>query len=75
MVEAQAMLAQSLVERTLAGVTKGRVPDIVYQRKRLGQVGVQLQRIRKGARDLRNFHRVRQARAEMVRRLARTSAF
>jgi hypothetical protein len=43
------------------------MPDIVRQSQRLGQILIQAQRPTGGPRDLRHFHRMRQAAAEMVR--------
>ncbi|GGA41460.1 hypothetical protein GCM10011395_09670 [Sphingomonas psychrolutea] len=40
--------------------------DIVRERERLGQIFVQAERARDGARDLRHLEAVRQADAEMV---------
>ena len=47
-------------------MAKGRVAHVMHQRQRFHQVGVQAQRLRHGAADLRHFQRVRQAIAEMV---------
>ena len=44
----------------------GRVPHVMHQRQRLHQVGVQAQRLRHRAADLRHFQRVRQAIAEVI---------
>ena len=65
-IETQAVLAQLVVERALSGMAKGRMPDIVRQRQRLGQVLIQPQRARHGPRNLRHFHGVGQAAAEVI---------
>ena len=40
--------------------------DVVHQRQRFGQIDVQIERGGDGARDLRDFHGVRQAGAKVV---------
>ena len=50
---------QRAVERVLAGVTEGRVAEIVAEPDRLGQILVQAQRPRDDARDRRRLERVR----------------
>ncbi len=47
-------------------MSKRRMPDVVHQRQRLGQIDIQIERSGDGARDLRDFHGVRQAGAEVV---------
>ena len=59
-------LAQEAVEDVLAGVAERRVPEVVAERDRLGQVLVQAERAGDAAGDLRDLDRVRQARAEVV---------
>jgi hypothetical protein len=51
-----------------AGVTEGRMADIVDQGQRLGQVFIQSQGGGHGTRNLRYFHRMGQPRTEMIRR-------
>ncbi len=70
-VKAVAVRAQQFVKFPLAGVPKGRVPDVMHESKRLGQVGVESQRIRYRAGDLRYFDRVREPVAEMVGKTSR----
>ena len=53
-------------ERLLAGVAERRVPQIVPERDGLGQVLVQPERPRDGARDLRHLERVGEPGAEVV---------
>ena len=55
-----------MVERLFAGVTEGRMADVVDQGERLGQIRIQAQGRGHGARDLRHFKRVREAAAEVV---------
>ncbi len=57
---------QHLVQRVFAGVPEGRVAEIVNQRHAFGQILIQLQRARQGASNLRNFDRMRQARAVVI---------
>ncbi len=54
------------LERVLAGVAEGRVAEVMRQRHRLGQFGVEVERPRDGARDLRHLDRMGQPRAEIV---------
>ena len=58
--------SQRVGERLLAGVAERRVPEVVPERDRLGQVLVQLQRAGHRARDPDHLQRVRQARAVVV---------
>ncbi len=59
-------LVQRAVERLLAGVAEGRVAEVVPEADRLGQVLVQPQRPRDGARDPAGLERVREPRAVVV---------
>ena len=59
-------LAQRAVERRLARVAEGRVPEVVAEADRLGEVLVEAQRARDGARDPDRLERVREARAVVV---------
>ena len=59
-------LAQQAVEHVLAGVAERRVPEVVAEGDRLGQVLVEAQRAGDAARDLRHLDRVGQARPEVV---------
>jgi hypothetical protein len=67
-VEATPMPGKTAVQRTLAGMAKRRMADVVNQRKRLGQIFVQVKRGRNGPGDLRNLNRVGQTAAKMVGR-------
>ena len=64
-VEAAAPLHQR-VQRHLAHMPERRVPEVVGQRHRLGQILVERQVTRRRARDLRDLQRVRQPRAVVV---------
>ena len=55
-----------IVEDALAGMTERRVPEIVPERDRLGQLLVQLQHLRDRSRYLRDLERVGQPRAVVV---------
>ena len=61
-----AVLAHARVQRILAGVPKGRVPEIVRQADRLGERFIDAQCARDGARDLRDLDRMRHARAVQI---------
>ena len=61
-----AVLAHAFVERILAGVAEGRVAEVVREADRFGQVFVEAQGARDGARDLRHFERMREPGAEQV---------
>ena len=54
------------VQHALAGVAERRVSEIVAERDRFGQLLVQAQHFRDGARDLRDLERVRQARPVVI---------
>ena len=47
-------------------MAKRRMANVMNERERFGEIGVKAQRIRDGARDLRDFKRVRETVAEMV---------
>ena len=57
---------ETAIERALAGVTEGRMAEIVGERERLGQILIEPERSGKRARDLGNLERVRQPGAEVV---------
>ena len=61
-----AVVAHQAVERAFAGVTERRVTEVVRQRDRLGEILVEPQRPRDGARDLRAFERVREPVAVVI---------
>src|SRR5260221_5172010 len=65
-IERSAVRAHERVQLSLSRVTKWRMPDVVHQRQRLGKLGVESQRGRNRAGNLRNFQRVRQTIPEMV---------
>ena len=54
------------VDDALAGVAERRVPEIVAERDRFGQLLVQPQHLGDGPRDLRHLERVRQPRAVVI---------
>ena len=64
--EAAAVPRQRLVQHLLADVPEGRMPEVVTQAHRLGQVLVQTQRPRHGARDDARLERVGEAGAVVV---------
>ena len=57
---------QHLMQRILARMAEGRVPEIVYQRHALGQILIQLEGTRQGASDLRHLDRMRQPGAIVI---------
>jgi len=59
-------LVRRLVERLLARVPERRVPEVVPERDRLGQILVQAQGARDRAGDARRLQRVREPRAVVV---------
>src|SRR5205807_5681653 len=70
--DAQALLVMveaaghQAVDDALAGVAERRVPQIVAERNRFGQLFVQPQHLRDRPRDLRDLERVGQARAVVI---------
>jgi hypothetical protein len=66
-VEPPPMMRKAAVERPLPRMSKGRVADVVDQRKRLGQVFVQAKLGGSGAGDLRDLNGVGQTAAKVVR--------
>jgi hypothetical protein len=67
-VEAQAVPLQAAVEGALAGVAERRMTDVVDQRESFSEIFVEVEGFGDFASDLGDFHRVREARAEMVGR-------
>jgi hypothetical protein len=65
-IEPAAVPREAAVQSTFAGMPKGRMPDIVNQRKRLRQIFVQTKRGRNRSGDLSNLHRVGQPAAKVV---------
>src|SRR6185437_4281673 len=65
-VEAVAIRSHDLVQRVLAGVAERRVAEVVGQRQRLRQIGVQAERLGDGAGNLGHLERVGEPVAEMV---------
>ena len=59
-------LAQAAVDDRLADVAERRVAEVVAEPDRLGEVLVEPERARDGARDLRDLERVRHARAVVI---------
>src|SRR5664280_556796 len=65
-VEIFAMLAHGCVECLLSRMTKGWMPNVMRQRKRLRQIDIQIEGGRNRARNLLHFDGVRQSIAEVV---------
>src|SRR5918998_6912083 len=59
-------LAQARVENGLAGVPEGRVPQVVPETDRLGEVLVQPERARDPARDAARLERMREPGAVVI---------
>src|SRR5580704_4722101 len=66
MVEEKAMSAHGSIERFFPSMPKRRMAEIMHQSKSFGQVNVESQSRGDGARDLRDFNRVRKTVAEVV---------
>ena len=60
------MPGQGMAQRALADVAEGRVPEVVAEGDRLGQVLVEPERARDGARHLPHLERVNEPRAVVV---------
>ena len=65
-IEAVAEFAHTQIQLLFAGVAKRRMADVVNQRERFGEIGIQTQGAGDRTRDLRYFQRVRQAVAKMI---------
>ena len=70
-VEIFTVLAHGCVECLLPRMAKGRMADVMNQRKRLRQIDIQIEGGRNRARNLLHFDGVRQSIAEVVRVSAR----
>ena len=66
MVETLAETRHLAVQFLLAGVGEGRMPDVVGQRQRFGEILIQRQTNRHRARNLRHFDGMCQAIAKVV---------
>ncbi len=66
-IETAALRAHQFVELAFAGMAEWRMADVVNESERFGKLSVQFQSGGDGPGNLRNFQRVRQAIAEMVR--------
>src|SRR5438874_7040384 len=69
-VESPPMALEAAVQCALTRVPKGRVADVVNQRKRLRKIFVKAKRGGDGPGDLRYLNRVGEATAKMIRRTA-----
>jgi hypothetical protein len=65
-IEREAVLAHTGVERLFSSVPEGGVTDVVHEGERFGEIDVEVERSGDGPRNLRDFERVRQAIAEMI---------
>src|ERR1700733_6606609 len=65
-IEAATMRAHQIIELVFAGVPEWRMTNVMNERQSLHKCGVQSQRIRNGASDLRDLDSVRQAIAKMI---------
>ena len=66
MVEAKAVSLERLVEGPLAGMAEGGMADVVGEGEGFGEVFIEAKGTGDGARDLRDFHGVSEAAAEMI---------
>ena len=66
MIEVTAVHAHQPIELPLAGMAERRMADVVDQRERFGELGIQAENRGHGASNLRDLQRVCQAVAEMV---------
>src|SRR5215475_2485092 len=58
--------AHAGIESCFARVTKRRMPEVVRERERFGEIFIKTEHARERTRDLRDFERVRQAGAIVV---------
>src|SRR5437899_8704208 len=65
-IEVTAAHAHQYIELPLAGMAERRMANVVDQRERFGEIGIQAESRGHGASNLRDLQRVRQAVAEMV---------
>ena len=61
-----AMRGERRIQRLLAGMAERAVPEVVGERHGFREVLIQRERARRGAGDLRDLERVREARAEVI---------
>src|SRR6202789_4658729 len=66
-IEAPREFAEAQVELLFSGVAEGRMADVVDERERFGEIGVEAESGGDGAGDLRDFEGVSEAVAKMVR--------
>ena len=65
-VKGAAMPAHQRIEAAFSGMAERRMANVVNKRESFREIGIQAERFRNGARDLRDLERVRQAVAEMI---------
>ena len=65
-IETIAVFAHAQIELLFAGVAEGRMADVVDQRQRFGEIGIEFQSAGDGAGNLRDFEGVGEAIAEMI---------
>lgn len=65
-VEREPVLTHGGVESFFASVAKGRMADIMHERECFHEIDIEAERAGDGARNLRDFERVREAIAEMI---------
>ena len=61
-----AELMQAFFQHIFTAMTKGRMSQIMCKRHGLGQIFLHMQYARQGTRNLRDFQRMAQSRAEMI---------
>src|SRR4051794_20971499 len=65
-IEAQAVVAEGLIERLFAGVAEGWMADVVCEGERFGEFGVEAESVGNGSGDLGDFEGVGEAAAEVI---------
>src|SRR5215469_5303657 len=65
-IEDESIRLHRAVQSLLAGMPERRMPDVMHQSEGLDQIDVEIERLRRGARDLRNLECVREPVAEMI---------
>jgi hypothetical protein len=66
LIETGAVRTHERVKPVFAGVAEWRMADIVNERERFGEIGIQMQSAGNGARDLRDLQSVRESIAKMI---------
>src|SRR6267143_7291921 len=65
-IEPAAVRAHQLVKLAFPRMAERRVPDVMHQSQRFGEIGIEPERSRHGARDLGHFQRMCETIAKMI---------